>query len=42
MHVISEKTRAGMFSADLAQTKSEQRVQALAVSNPAHRNFTAL
>jgi hypothetical protein len=42
MHVISEKNRAGMFSADLAQTKSEQPVQAQAVSNLADRSFTAL
>jgi hypothetical protein len=27
MHVISEKNRASMFSAGLAQTKSEQPVQ---------------
>jgi hypothetical protein len=36
------KNRASMFSADLAQTKSEQPVQAQAISNPADRNFTAL
>jgi hypothetical protein len=33
MHVISEKNRAGTLSADLVQTKSEQPVQAQAVSN---------
>jgi len=40
--VVILKNRAGMFSADPAQTKSEQRVQAQAVSNLADRSFTAL
>jgi hypothetical protein len=42
MHVISGKNRARMFSPDLAQAKLEQPVQAQAVSNLAHRSFTAL
>jgi hypothetical protein len=42
MDVISEKSRTGPFTADLAQTKSEQPVQARAISNLADRSFTAL
>jgi hypothetical protein len=42
MHVILRKNRAGTFSAGLAQTKSEQPVQAQAVSNLADRGSTAL